>query len=173
MNCYRWLVVIGVSALLGAAAQPGQEGKIEMTAVKYDGLKQEVLKQRGKVVIVDFWATFCPPCMGAFPKFIEMHKKYADKGLVIITVSADDAANPEKVKKANAFLKRVESPFRNLLLDEPWDSWTKRLDVKALPCYYVFDRQGKWVRFPGKDAKDGEIDYAELEKVVVQMLNEK
>ena len=173
MQPVRWSLVFATLAFLVIAGAPAQEKKIEMTPVKYDGLKQQVLKHRGKVVIVDFWATFCPPCMAAFPKFIDMHKKYGAKGLVVIAVSADDADNPEKVKKANAFLKRMESPFYNLLMDEPWDAWTKRLEIKSLPCYYVFDRHGKWVRFRGDDSKDGSINYDEVEKVVVKMLNEK
>jgi thiol-disulfide isomerase/thioredoxin len=172
MRNVRWFLLIGPIVLAAASGVPAQEKKIEMVSVKYDGLKQEIFKQRGKVVLVDFWATYCPPCMAAFPKIIDMQKKHADRGFVVLSVSADDATNPEKVKKANAFLNRVEAPFRNLLLDEPWDEWTKRLEIKALPCYYVFDRRGKWVRFRGDDYKDG-IPYGEVEKTIVNMLSEK
>jgi hypothetical protein len=54
----RPFVSAGVLAILCAALAPAQEKKTEMTPVKYDALKQEVLKQRGKVVIVDFWAGY-------------------------------------------------------------------------------------------------------------------
>jgi thiol-disulfide isomerase/thioredoxin len=159
---------MGVSATVGQA----QDKKIEMTAVNYDGLKQEVLKQRGKVVLVDFWATFCPPCKKAFPHFIEMQKKYADKGFVVLSVSLDEAATPEKVALANTFLRKVDSPFRNLLLDEPQEVWSKKMGFKSIPCYFVFDRHGKWVRFRASDSADG-VDYDQVEKTIVQMLNEK
>jgi len=154
------------------AAQP-QEKKIEATVVKYDGLKQEILKHRGKVVLVDFWATWCPACMQAFPKFVDKHKKYADRGLVVISVSLDKAADPEAVARANKFLTRNEASFRNLLLDEPGELWDAKMGIKSLPAYFVFDRQGKWTRFRADDNKDAGVDYETLEKVVVQMLNEK
>ena len=155
-----------------ATAGPAQEKKIATTPVKYDGLKQEVLKQRGKVVLVDFWATWCPSCLKAFPDIIEVQKKYADKGLVVLSVSLDDAADPEKIAKANGFLTRVASPFRNLILDETYETWVSKLDCKSLPCYFVFDRRGKWVRFRAGDNENG-VNYGELEKTVVQLLNEK
>ena len=55
MTLNQTLVSLGVVVVLCAAA-PAQENKIDMIPVKYDGLKQEVLKHRGKVVVVDFWA---------------------------------------------------------------------------------------------------------------------
>ena len=44
----------------------------------------------GKVVILDFWATWCPPCKAEIPGFVELQKKYGDKGLVIVGVSLDE-----------------------------------------------------------------------------------
>ena len=69
----RSLSLLAIVTLAGLG--PAQDAKIAATPVKYEGLKQEVLKQRGKVVVVDFWSTNCPPCMKAFPDFIEMQKK--------------------------------------------------------------------------------------------------
>lgn len=166
------LLLLLIALAIGSGSILAQEPKVQMSLVKYEGLKQEVLKHRGKVVLVDFWATYCPPCMAAFPKIIEMQKKYSDQGFVVISVSGDDAMNPEKVKKANAFLTRMESPFKNLLLEEPMSSWGERLGIKALPCYYVFDRRGKWVRYRGEDYPEG-IPYEDMEKVVQKMLSEK
>jgi hypothetical protein len=101
-----------------------------------------------------------------------MHKKHADKGLVILSVSVDPAGDAEMVKEANDFLRKVKPPFRNLLLNESDEVWTKKLDFNFPPCYFVFDRQGKWVRFRGSDYKEG-IPYDEMDKVVLKMLSEK
>src|SRR5579864_6662245 len=140
MTRIKWLLPLVAFAIMFAAVGQTQEKKIVMTHVKYDGLKQEVLKHRGKVVIVDFWATWCVNCMKAFPTFIEMQKKYGDQGLVIISVSLDSTEEQETVDNANRFLNKQNSPFRNLLLDEPSDVWKKKLDSGSLPLYYVFDR---------------------------------
>lgn len=101
-----------------------------------------------------------------------MQKKYADKGLVVVTVSVDELAEKEQVNDANAFLRQAKAPFRHLLLDEPRDLWTKKLDFSFPPCYYIFDRHGKWVRFRGQDFKEG-VPYKQMDEVIIKMLNEK
>ncbi len=174
MTTIRILASLAILAILGGIGQT-QEQKIVMTHVKYDGLKQEILKHRGKVVIVDFWASNCLPCRKAFPFFIDLHKKHADKGLVIVSVSIDPVEDDrEAINAANRFLNEKSSPFRNLLLDEPPELLKKQFDYVAIPFYYVFDRQGKWVRFRAVDypPKDG-VPYNKLEEIVVQMLKDK
>jgi thiol-disulfide isomerase/thioredoxin len=172
MHAAKGIIALGILAFHCAALGQTHEKTVEMAPVKYDGLKQAILKERGNVVLVDFWAGFCSPCRKAFPQFIELHKKYAAQGLVIITVSVDAPDKKENVGLANSFLRQVNSPFRNLLLDEQPDQWMKKLDFISLPCYYLFDRQGKWVRFGGVESVQG-VNYAELEKTVVEMLAEK
>ena len=172
MSIIKSSIAAACFAILCTAVSPAQDKKIEMTLVKYDGLKQEILKHRGKVVIVDFWATWCPNCIKAFPEFVAMQEKHAAKGLVVISVSLDDARDKGKVDLANQILTKRKLPFRNLLLDEPGDFWPKKFETDSLPLYYVFDRNGKWVRYRAADYKDG-VPYDELEKVAVQMLSEK
>jgi hypothetical protein len=106
------------------------------------------------------------------PHLVEMHKKHADKGLVIISVSVDPAGEKDLVEQANKFLRKLNPPFRNLLLDESDKLWSKKLDFDFPPCYYVFDRRGKWVRFRSTDYKDG-VPYDEMDKVILQMLDDK
>jgi thiol-disulfide isomerase/thioredoxin len=173
MKTIRGITLLGLFTIIGAAlGQTQDDKKITIIPVKYDGLKQEILKHRGKVVMVDFWATYCPPCMASFPKYIAMQQKYGDKGLVVISVSLDDFTDEETVDRANRFLTKQKSPLRNLMLQETSDVWQAKLGCNALPCYFVFDRQGKWVRFRAQDTKDG-ISPADVEKTIVQMLNEK
>lgn len=172
MNLVKMLGVAAFAALICTAVSPAQDKKIEMTRVKYDGLKQEIVKHRGKVVIVDFWATWCPNCIKAFPTFVTMQEKYGNKGLVVISVSVDDVTDKDKVEKANEILTKRKLPFRNLLLDEPTDFWPKKFETDSLPLYYVFDRNGKWVRFHPSQFKEDTL-YVDLEKNVVQMLGEK
>jgi thiol-disulfide isomerase/thioredoxin len=175
MNTIRQFAAVTVLGILCATVGQTQEPKIVMTHVKYDGLKQEILKQRGKVVIVDFWAHNCLPCRKAFPDFIEMQKKYGGKGLVVISVSIDPVENAKAVASANKFLTDNNSPFRNLLLDEPPDLITKQFEYVSIPFYYVFDRKGKWMRYRAYDYREKEesVLYKDLEKTVVSMLDEK
>jgi thiol-disulfide isomerase/thioredoxin len=161
------------SAIFFVAAGHTQEKEIAMVPVKYVGLKQEVLKHRGKVLLVDFWGGFCVPCKQKMPHVIELQGKLADQGFVAITVSIDTPDNPASVKVANKFLNTIKSPLRNLLLDEPSEVWEKKLDLGSVPCYYVFDRRGKWVRFRAFDHPDTGIDFVGVEKTIMRMLAEK
>ena len=171
MNAGRWLLALGVLAGLFASAGPAQEKKITLTPVKYDGLKQEILKNRGKVVVVDFWATNCPPCKKALPHYIELQKKHADQGLVVIAVSVDPMS---KIGRASEIMNDLQSPLRNLLLDEPVDMWTQKFDSTSLPFAYVFDRRGKWVRFRAIEYEKNPDNYeADVMKTVARLLTEK
>jgi thiol-disulfide isomerase/thioredoxin len=171
MTAIRWFIACTLFAAFTVAAGPAQEKKATLISVKYDGLKQEILKHRGKVVVVDFWAINCPPCREALPEYIKLQKELEDRGLVVITVSVDPV---EKFARANEILSDMQSPLRNLHLDEPVDVWTQKFDFKSLPFAYVFDRRGKWVRFRSfdyeKNPKQYEID---VRKTITQMLSEK
>ena len=103
-----------------------------------------------------------------------MQGKLADQGFVAITVSIDTPDNEARVKAANAFLNKVKSPLRNLLLDEPSDVWEKKLELGSVPCYYVFDRHGKWARFRASDyPPDNVLNFDDVEKTIMRMLAEK
>ena len=96
-----------------------------------------------------------------------MHKKYAAQGLVIVTVSLDALEDRDRAVK---FLQAKQAAFSNVLLDEPAAFWQDKLRFVAPPCYYVFNRQGKWTQFKSEQK---EIDYEAMEKLLVNLLKEK
>jgi thiol-disulfide isomerase/thioredoxin len=167
----RLLFALGFLAVLWAEDGAAQEMKVEMVPVKYAGLKEEVLKHRGKVVLVDFWAGYCTPCREAFPHLIEIHTKFAAKGLIVISVSVDPSDKKDLVEQANAFLRKMQPPFVNLLLDEPDTLWNEKFGFTFPPCCYVFDRRGKWTRLHGADYEKG--IHGELEQMIARMLDDK
>ena len=94
-------------------------------------------------------------------------------GVVSGRVEGQSSTGPDVVDQARKFLVKKNIPFRNVLLNEPSEFWNKKLDFTIPPCYYVFDRHGKWVRFRGVDFDEPEVMYREMDKVLLQMLNEK
>src|SRR3954466_14751176 len=63
---------------------------VAVKVVRYDGLTDLVKQNKGKVVVVDFWADYCVPCKREFPKLVALHEKHAKAGLVAVSVSLDE-----------------------------------------------------------------------------------
>ncbi|MDH5499849.1 MAG: TlpA family protein disulfide reductase [Gammaproteobacteria bacterium] len=93
---------------------------------------------RGKVVILDFWASWCVPCRRSFPWMNEMQRKYADAGLVVVGVNMD--ADPDD---AQAFLRNYPADFR--IVSDSGGDLASHFAVEAMPSSYVIDREGEIV----------------------------
>jgi thiol-disulfide isomerase/thioredoxin len=93
-------------------------------------------KTDGKVVLVDFWASWCAPCKASFPMMAKLHQDYADRGLVIVAVGID-----EKPAAATAFWKRMKPPFATV--HDPAQKLVKAVVVPTMPTSYVLGRDGR------------------------------
>lgn len=92
---------------------------------------------RGKVVLIDFWAVFCKPCVIALPKIQEIHKKYNDKELVVLAINVSEDKN--KIQK---FIEENGYTFQ-VLLDSGNMNVQKNYGVIGIPHTYIIDKQGK------------------------------
>ena len=91
---------------------------------------------KGKVVVLDFWATWCGPCRSMIPHEREMVKKLADKPFVLVSVSADDAA-----KTVKDFVEKEPMPWTHWFAGQRGDA-LKGWNVHAFPTIYVIDAKG-------------------------------
>ena len=90
---------------------------------------------RGKVVLLDFWASWCGPCRQSFPWMNEVQKKYADQDLVVIAVNLD-----QEKQAAADFLTDVPATFK--IVYDPDGSSAEQMEVMGMPMSYLIDRQG-------------------------------
>jgi thiol-disulfide isomerase/thioredoxin len=162
------LTLCALAALAVAALAARQEPAVEMKPLKYDALIELVKQNKGKVVVVDFWADFCIPCKREFPNLVRMHRQYGDQGLVALSVALDDPADEKAKARALKFLTAQKATFTNVLLDEQPEVWQKKLEVDGPPVVYVFGRSGKLE----KKFAD-EVNYREIEELAVRLLKEK
>ncbi len=105
------------------------------------GLNKDMIRlshYEGKVVYLDFWATWCVPCRKSFPWMNDLLKKYQSQGLEIIAVSLD-----EKQKMVENFLKRYPANFTIAL--DPTGKSADLYKVRGMPSSYIIDRNGNIV----------------------------
>src|SRR6202453_1305395 len=89
-NSHDWLKVSGAPNGKSAAADPSRPDEPAVTFKNLDGLDVSLASLKGKVVIVNFWATWCEPCRVEIPWMIGFQQKYADKGFTILGVAMDE-----------------------------------------------------------------------------------
>ena len=140
-----------------AAAQQHREAP-DFTLPLLDGGQLRLSSYRGKVVLLDFWATWCVPCREEIPHFVDLQRKYGDRGLEIIGVSMDDSPDP------------VRTFYRQFKMNYPVVMGTADVGVAyggvlGLPIAFLIDRQG---RIYAKHI--GATDLAVFEKEIARLL---
>ena len=83
-----------------------------MQPIDAAGLAQFVDQHPSKVVLIDFWATWCLPCVQLFPHTVELHKHWADRGLVVAAISLDDPSDESTVRR---FIAKNGADFPNFI----------------------------------------------------------
>ena len=115
---------IGVGAAFPSLAEAQLEGALPAT--------------QDKVVVVDFWASWCAPCKASFPSLARLEREFAPRGVVFLGVSEDD-----KAKDYAAFLKKFAPPFATVR--DATHKLATAVQVPAMPTTYVVGRDGKVV----------------------------
>jgi thiol-disulfide isomerase/thioredoxin len=120
--------------------QPGAEFP-PFTLTNLEGEPLHLEDFRGQVVLVDFWATWCPPCRAALPDLKELYAEYHDEGFEIIGLSLDQSQ--ERLEK---FLEREEMAWPQFFDGKVWESpLVDEYGVLAIPTTFLLDREGKIV----------------------------
>jgi thiol-disulfide isomerase/thioredoxin len=141
VRCFARLCVqaLALGALAGAtparAIDPGQAAP-GFSLPRASGDTVALAALRGRVVYVDFWASWCTPCKRSFPFMNELHQRYAAQGLEVVAVNVD-----RKREDADRFLRQVPAAFT--VVFDPAGSAPAAFGVKSMPSAYVIDAEGR------------------------------
>lgn len=131
------LAAFAVATFSAVSAHGGQPKVGDTFPVLADYKLEGTLPEtKDKVVVVDFWASWCGPCKASFPAFRELHEKFADKGVVIIAVSID-----EDKGEMEGFLKKAKVPF--VAVRDAKQKLAEKLSIESIPTTFILGRDGK------------------------------
>jgi peroxiredoxin len=136
----KWLILLILCGALSFFPHCGKNVKESGLAPDFslktlEGQEVTLASLKGKVVLIDFWATWCGPCRESIPHLVDLYKHYREKGFEVIGVSVDKG-EAEVVRR---FSKAMDIPYPILIASE---EVTRSYGVTALPTTFLIDREG-------------------------------
>jgi thiol-disulfide isomerase/thioredoxin len=149
--------------LLSSAQMPPEQGQAAVEAIMaltlpdLDGRPQALAQWRGKVLVVNYWASWCAPCVEEMPAFSRLQRRYAAQGVQFVGIGIDD------VEKMRTFVQATPVAYP-LLVGDPADTQKPGLQVKGLPYTLVIDRDGRLA-----SSRLGRLNEATLEPILQRL----
>lgn len=131
-----------------------QAAKVEAVAMKFtalDGREVDLAQLRGKVVLIDFWATWCGPCKEEIPNVLANYRKYHDQGFEVVGVSLDLAKDRQKLVD---YIRDHELPWPQHFDGQGFKNrFAAQFSINAIPTMFLLNQDGKVVSTDARGAK--------------------
>ncbi len=155
-------VLIACLILMAGAAAADQSALPRVTGKEIQAL---VAKNKGKVVLLHFWASWCPPCAHEFPALVKLYTAYKPRGLEVIAVSMNDLS---EMRDVMSFVRAQNPPFPLYIAGTVEKTFYRSIDnrwTSALPLSMIFDKTGKLRYF-----HEGARTYNQFERDIQSLL---
>jgi thiol-disulfide isomerase/thioredoxin len=154
-------------AEVGLTLQRAQEHPLDWKFTAADGREVDLAKLRGKVVLIDFWATWCHPCVEEIPNVVAVYDKYHAQGFDVVGMTLENAgvppnATPEAARakldasrqKMLAFAKAQRMPWPQYFDGTGWKNpYTAKYGIRGIPRMFLLDQEGKVVTMDARGPK--------------------
>lgn len=117
----------------------GRQIDLKFTAL--DGREVDLAQMRGKVVLVDFWATWCGPCIAEIPAIKAVHEKYRAQGFEVVGISLDGERDRQKLAD---FVRERDLPWPQHFDGKGWrNEFAQKFSISAIPAMFLIDKEGR------------------------------
>jgi len=149
-------VLFSFLPLLAAKADPDMTKPLDLKFTGVGGKAVDISNLRGKVVLVDFWATWCPPCRGEVPNVVAAYKKYHDKGFEILGISLDQDKGA-----LLSFTKEHDMTWPQYFDGQGWDNKiSSGFGINSIPAMWLVGKDGKLITTDASEDLAGKVEKA-------------
>ena len=153
MNRFFLGAVLGLGMTLAIRADVDATKPLELRFVSTDGQLININAYKGKVVLIDFWATWCPPCRGEVPNVVAAYNKYHGQGFEIIGISLDQDKDA-----LDNFTKENGMVWPQYFDGQGWNNAiSSKLGIDSIPAMWLVGKDGKVLTTNARDDLDGQI----------------
>jgi thiol-disulfide isomerase/thioredoxin len=159
------VLIIAVILLLISINSYSQDIKPLQSIPELDAIKENA---KGNVLLVNFWASWCKPCVKEFPELVKLYNDYKDKGFQLVFISLDDAQDIDKTVKPFLIKQGVDFTSYYNKFDKPEQliDYVDKNWQGAIPSTYIYDKSGAM-----QSSFLGTKNYGEFEKEISKYLN--
>ncbi|MGH9380021.1 MAG: TlpA family protein disulfide reductase [Thermoanaerobaculia bacterium] len=141
-----------------------------LTPVDHAAWQEALASHADKIVVVDFWASWCVPCLDRFPAMVELAERYGDRGVVFVALDLDDPGDAGALERAEAFAREQGGRIHHFRSTLPILEAFDKLGLLGIPAVYVYGRDGELARRLTADDPNVQFTDADVEQAVRALL---
>lgn len=149
------------------------EFKLSFQSVIYKDWQKVISSYKGKILVIDMWATWCSSCLKRFPHMVEMSNTYEDKGVKFISLLLEDPEEPEAIVNAKKFLIKQKAGFDHYFMNENIMASFEKLDLLGIPTVFIYSKLGKLTYRLTGDNPNKQFTEKDIENAINKLLEDK